>query len=49
MWAKGNLLYHSGKKRTRHSKVSVSEKGGLKIKNIGSNDGGVYTCTGKST
>jgi len=43
-WAQGNLLYHSGKKRARHSKVSVSAKGGLKIKNIGFNDGGVYTC-----
>ena len=47
MWAKGNVMYHSGRKRGRHSKVSVSGKGGLKIKTIGFTDSGVYTCMGK--
>jgi len=43
-WARGNIMFHSGKKRARHSKVSVSGKGGLKIKTIGFKDSGIYTC-----
>ena len=73
-WARGNIMFHSGKKRARHSKVtlmmtimmimlammmiiitiiltidqvSVSGKGGLKIKTIGFKDSGIYTCMGK--
>ena len=68
-WARGNIMFHSGKKRARHSKVvliiinarimpsiiifrtthqvSVSGKGGLKIKTIGFEDSGIYTCMGQ--
>ena len=66
-WARGNIMFHSGKKRARHSKViliiiilssfchdhdyqvSVSGKGGLKIKTIGFKDSGIYTCMGRIT
>ena len=47
-WAHGNLLFHSGKKRSRHSKISVSSKGCVKIKKIEQYDEGVYTCMGES-
>jgi hypothetical protein len=43
------MMFHSGRKRARHSKVSVSGKGGLKIKTIGFEDSGVYTCMGESS
>ena len=69
-WARGNIMFHSGKKRARHSKVvncphhyqchdnalyhhrtthqvSVSGKGGLKIKTISFEDSGIYTCMGQ--
>jgi len=43
-WAKGSLLFHSGKRRSRHSRISVSSKGCLKIKKIELYDDGVFTC-----
>ena len=48
-WAHGSLLYHSGKRRSRHARVSVSSKGCVKIKNIEVEDGGTYTCMGQYT
>ena len=47
-WAHGSLLFHSGKKRSRHSKISVSSKGCVRIKKISEEDEGVYTCMGES-
>ena len=46
-WAHGSLLYHSGKVRARHTRVSVSSKGCVKIKNIQMEDSGTYTCMGQ--
>ena len=47
-WAHGSILFHSGKRRSRHSKISVSSKGCVKIKKIAQYDEGVYTCMGES-
>ena len=46
-WAHGALLFHSGKRRSRHTRVSVSSKGCIKIKNIEPFDSGTYTCMGE--
>ena len=48
-WAHGSILFHSGKRRSRHSKISVSSKGCVKIKKIAEYDEGVYTCMGESS
>ena len=46
-WAHGALLFHSGKRRSRHTRVTVSSKGCIKIKNIEPFDSGTYTCMGE--
>ena len=46
-WAHGALLFHSGKRRSRHTRITVSSKGCIKIKNIEPFDSGTYTCMGE--
>ena len=47
MWEMGDLKVLSGQRSGRHDKVSVSDKGVLRIRNIGLEDAGVYTCIGQ--
>ena len=47
VWEVGGLEIPSSQRSVRHNKVSVSHKGVLKIKNIGFENGGVYTCIGE--
>jgi hypothetical protein len=49
VWAKGDQLYSGRKRKGRHSKVSVSRKGILKIKDIDYKEAGRYTCLGRAT
>ena len=49
VWAKGDQLFSGRKRRARHSKISVSRKGILKIKDIDTKEAGRYTCLGKFT
>ena len=44
VWAKGDQLFSGRKRRARHSKISVSRKGILKIKDIDTKEAGRYTC-----
>jgi hypothetical protein len=49
VWAKGDQLYSGRKRKGRHSKVSVSRKGILKIKDIDYKEAGRYTCLGRES
>ena len=47
VWEMGDLKLLCGQRSGRHDKVSVSDKGVLRIRNIGLEDAGVYTCIGQ--
>jgi len=43
LWGYGSVVLGGGR-RSRHRKLSVSRKGVLRIKEVGTDDAGVYTC-----